>query len=220
MTSETFLAALRRFTSRRGRPIHIYSDCGTNFVGANRELQEYVKFLRTKEHNEIVSKKLVNEGIQWSFNPPGAPHMGGLWEAGVKSAKFHLRRCLGETPLTFEEYATLLCEVEACLNSRPLTPSSPDPSDLLPISPGHFLIGAPLEALPHPDLTELKINHLSRWQHVQQITQHFWNRWSQEYLRMLQRRPKWNSTHPDLKIGDLVVIQMNGSPRASGKWQE
>ncbi|CAG7725597.1 unnamed protein product, partial [Allacma fusca] len=199
MTSETFIQALHRFTARRGRPTHIYSDCGTNFIGANRELKEFLQFVKTQEHNDRVSRDLADKGIQWSFNPPGAPHMGGLWEAGVKSAKFHLRRCLGDTSLTFEEYCTLLCEVEACLNSRPLTPSSPDPTDLLPISPGHFLIGAPLEAIPEPDLCELKVSHLSRWQHVQQMSQHFWNRWSQEYLRQLQRRPKWNVEHPNLK---------------------
>ncbi|CAG7716408.1 unnamed protein product [Allacma fusca] len=207
MTSETFIAALRRFSARRGSPTHIYSDCGTNFVGANRELQEFLQFVKTHEHNEFVARKLASQGIPWSFNPPGAPHMGGLWEAGVKSAKFHLRRCIGDTPLTFEEYSTLLCEVEACLNSRPLTPASTDCTDLLPICPGHFLIGAPLEALPEADLTLLKISHLSRWQHVQQMTQNFWNRWSQEYLRQLQRRPKWNETHPDLKVGDMVAIQ-------------
>lgn len=74
--------------------------------------------------------------------------MGGLWEAAIKSAKMHLRKITGTTPLTYEELYTLLVQIEACLNSRPLCPMSNDGTDLQVLTPGHFLIGAPLTSLP------------------------------------------------------------------------
>ncbi|XP_029341390.1 uncharacterized protein LOC115033257 [Acyrthosiphon pisum] len=144
MTSAAFLAALRRFISRRGKPSTMWSDNGTNFVGAERELSECLL---------NVAKNLANEGVTWHFNPPSAPHFGGLWESGVKSAKYHLLRVLKESSLTYSELETLLCQVEACLNSRPLTPMSSDPFDTDPLTPAHFLIGGPMFFQPEPDLS-------------------------------------------------------------------
>ncbi|KAH8272644.1 hypothetical protein KR044_008484, partial [Drosophila immigrans] len=67
--------------------------------------------------------------LTWHFNPPGAPHMGGLWEAGVKSFKTLFYKATSTTSYTFEELATLLSRVESCLNSRPISPMSEDPTD-------------------------------------------------------------------------------------------
>lgn len=91
LTSKAFIAALRRFMSRRGHCKTIYSDNGTNFVGAQRELSSYV---------QGVGSLMAQEGIEWRFNPPSAPHFGGLWESAVKSAKYHLTRMMGEAKLT------------------------------------------------------------------------------------------------------------------------
>jgi len=68
-----------------------------------------------------LQASLTNDGVQWHFIPPAAPHFGGLWEAGVKSFKFHLRRVIGPRTLSKAEFTTLLCQIEACLNSRPIT---------------------------------------------------------------------------------------------------
>ena len=141
LSTEAFLAAFRRFISRRGKPSSMFSDNGTNFVGANRELRQ---FISKDEHNDIVRKALQQDQIEWHFMPQKASHFGGLWEAGVKSVKYHLRRVVGDVGLTFEEMSTVLCQIEACLNSRPLTAISTDPSDLQALTPGHFLIGEPL----------------------------------------------------------------------------
>jgi hypothetical protein len=100
--------------------------------------------------------------------------MGGIWEAGVKSIKFHLRRVVGNAKLTFEELYTLLCQVEAVLNSQPLCPLSNSPDNLEVLTPGHFLIGTSLLALPDHNLIDLASNHLSRWLHVQQMVQRLW----------------------------------------------
>jgi len=162
LTTEAFLATLRRFVSRRGRPTDIFSDCGTNYVGANKELQSLLSLVQSQGHNYQVSSLLASQEITWHFNPPGVPHFGGLWEAGVKSVKFHLNRIMSSSRLTFEEFSTVICQVEACLNSRPLTPFSNDPNDLTALTSGHFLIGQPLLAIPEPSLQSIKENKLSR----------------------------------------------------------
>lgn len=111
------------------------------------------------------------EQIEWHFNPPSAPHFGGIWEAGIKSVKTHLLRVIGEQILTYEELNTVLIQIEAILNSRPLYPMSSDPNDLSVLTPGHFLTLEPLTAIPDPDLTHLKLNRLTRWQLLQNLHQ-------------------------------------------------
>lgn len=216
LTTQAFLAAFRRFISRRGHPTVMYSDNGTNFVGANRELKELKLLLLTQNHNNNIAEELSQAGIEWVFSPERASHFGGLWEAGVKSVKYHLKRTLGNAILTFEEMSTVLCQIEACLNSRPLVPMSSDPSDLNVLTPGHFLVHAPLNALPEPSLTDIKINRLDRWQYVQLLQQHFWKRWSKDYLSRMQQRPKWFQRRRDLKIGDLVLMAEDNLPPS--KW--
>jgi len=89
-------------------------------------------------HNDAIANYLSKHSIFGHFNPPGAPHFGGLWEAGVKSVKLPLNRILSDYRLTFEELTTVFCQVEECLNSRPLTPLSSDPNDLDVLTSGHF----------------------------------------------------------------------------------
>ncbi|XP_011859057.1 PREDICTED: uncharacterized protein LOC105556573 [Vollenhovia emeryi] len=175
LSSDAFIAALRRFAGRRGCPRKIYSDNATNFVGAERELAELYQAIRTSFDEPINEYCSLNE-IQWSFIPPHAPHMGGLWEAGVKSCKYHLKRVIGETVLTFEELSTVLVQIEACLNSRPLCQLPSSPNDLQPLTPAHFLIGQSITGLPDMDLKESPVNRLDRWQLIQRLTQHFWKR--------------------------------------------
>jgi hypothetical protein len=107
---------------------------------------------------------------------------------------------------------TVLTQIEACLNSRPLTPISNDPNDLIALSPSHFLIGDLLTAPVEHDVTPLPINRLSRWQYVEQLRQHFWKRWSVDYLTQLQPRRKWNQRLPNIEVGELAVIKEDNSP--------
>lgn len=216
MTTKAFLAAYRRFTARRGHCADMFSDCGTYFVGAQRELGKLLEHLRSKEHNELISRTLTNDGTNWHLIPPGSPHIGGLWEAGVKSVKHHLKRFIGENKLTFEEFATTLAEIEACLNSRPLCAQTDDPDDNTALTPGHFLIGEPMELVPEPNLTSIPVNRLDRWKLMKQMTQHFWYRWHKEYLLTLQERPKWQQSQSNVEVGRLVVVKDERLPPA--KW--
>ncbi|XP_033225740.1 uncharacterized protein LOC117178423 [Belonocnema kinseyi] len=188
-TAEAFIAAYIRFTSRRGPRRTLSSDEGTNFVGADRELQEM--FSEASAKFASVATYLASHGTQWKFNPPAAPHFGCLWEAAVKSTKFHLRRVIGDSQLTFDEMTTLLTQIKACLNSRPLRAQSDDPTDISALTPGHFLIGGPLNAVSEPSLADVLPHRLTRWQLIQQMRDHFWKRWSAEYLKELQPRSKW-----------------------------
>jgi hypothetical protein len=214
LSSDSFLGAFKRFISRRGLCSDIYSDCGTNFVGADKELQQ---LLESARHQAKVSDFLSEQGVQWHFNPPGAPHQGGLWEAGVKSVKFHLRRVMGLSKLNFEGFITLLCEIEACVNSRPLCPISNDSSDLEVLTPGHFLIGGPLKSNLEPDLCSLKFSRLNKWQQVCCMKQHFWRRWSAEYLTSLQQRFRWQAKRENVKVGDMVLVKDETLPPL--KWK-
>lgn len=217
LSTDAFIAALKRFISRRGKCSEIFSDCGTNFIGAKRKLAEFEKLVLSERHNSNVSHFLSDIGISWHFNPPGSPHMGGLWEAGIKSTKFHLKRVVGDLKLTIEEFETLLTQIEACLNSRPLTPMSSDPDDLCALTPGHFLIGRSLASLPEPNYLDVKLNSLSRWQLIQRALQQFWKRWHREYLCRLQQRPKWLLGTKNVEINDLVLLKEDNLPPT--KWK-
>ncbi|GFT84252.1 integrase catalytic domain-containing protein [Trichonephila clavipes] len=124
LTSDAIIATLKRFMSRRGKCSKIFTDNATNFVGANSQLKVFYKTLNFPDQN--LAAYFTEEGIEWNFIPPRAPHMGGLWEAGIKSVKYHLKQALGRSRLTYEEFETVIIQVEGILNSRPLTPISND----------------------------------------------------------------------------------------------
>lgn len=208
LTTDAFIAALTRFVSRRGLCKNIFSDCGTNFVGANNALQTLLK----SAGRQPLLEYSAQQGINFHFNPPAAPHQGGLWEGAIKSAKHHLRRVIGEQVLTLSEFMTLTTQIEAILNSRPLTPLSNDPSDLTALSPGHFLVGSPLVAVPEEDLQDVPTNRLKHWQLIQSLHQRVWKRWHLEYLHTLQQRGKWNVPAVNLREGDLVLIHQPTPP--------
>ncbi|XP_029157629.1 uncharacterized protein LOC114930056 [Nylanderia fulva] len=212
-SSEGFLAAFRRFVSRRGLPTDVYSDNGTNFVGADRELR--LAFIRTCK-DRAVHDHLVTDGVQWHFISAASPHFRGLWEAGVKSFKHHLKRVIGGRTLSQLEFATLLCQIEAYLNSRPLAALTSDPDSFEALTPGYFLIGRPLLSAPGESVLEINENRLSRWQRVQAMHEHFWKAWSSDYLHTLHQRQKWQTVQPPIKVNDLVIIKNPLLPPA--KW--
>lgn len=215
LTAESFIAALRRFIARRGKITNIFSDNGTNFVAANKIIQELNEDEKMRYQNSLNNEFLSNE-IIWHFSPPGSPHHNGLAEAAVKSTKFHLKRALGEKHLTFEEMCTLLSQVEAVVNARPICAMSNDPNDIQPLTPAHFLNMVPMELAPENDLMDVKENYLSRWQLVQKIFQNFWIQWKNDYLNQLQLRNKWYTKNPEINVNDLVMVKDESLP--ASKW--
>ncbi|XP_072400759.1 uncharacterized protein [Diabrotica undecimpunctata] len=198
-----------------GKPLKVISDNGTQFVEANKELKLLGDFLLS--HSPSLTNAVSNEGINWNFIPAKSPNFGGLCEAGVKSCKKHLKRILGNCTLTFEDFYITLVQIEAILNSRPLCPLSSSPDDFESLTPSHFLIGRRLTSLPDPDVREVPMNRLSRYQHIQMLQQHFWTRWSSDYITELQQKGKWFTEKPNLEVGQLVVLKEDNLPPCQWK---
>lgn len=213
LTTACFIACFKRFVAVQGKCTDMYSDNGKNFVGANKELRDHFKKLI--KDPELLSF-LARDGTTWHFNPPLSPSFGGLWEAGVKSMKHHLKRLVGNNTFTFEEMSTLLKQIQACLNSRPLCPISNDVNDVSYLTPGHFLIGEAPITVPEVSLLDEKISTLSRWKLTQLIYQQFWKCWYSEYLSKLQQRPKWFQAKENVKVGQLVLLRKDDVPPC--KW--
>lgn len=207
LTTNAFLACFRRFMAQRGKPSLVMSDHGTNFVGSARILKEIDKFLQQRKNQEDILRFCSSLGITWKFVPEHAPHFGGLWESAVKGMKHHLRRIMGETKFTFEELSTIIAEVEACINSRPLTPISSTEDAIEVLIPGHFLIGRPIEAIPDPPIAYECNSQLKHWHLVQSLVRHFWQRWSDEYLTNIGKTYKWHYPSRDVQVGDIVALK-------------
>ncbi|XP_054713427.1 uncharacterized protein LOC129222888 [Uloborus diversus] len=214
MTTQAFIASLKRFFGRRGKCSKIITDNAKTFVGANVEIKRLQKMVRIPD--EILSNYFLTEGIQWNFIPPRSPNFGGIWEAGVKSFKFHLKRVIGSQNLTLEEFITILSEIEGVLNSRPLIPMSSEMDNFEILTPGHFLIGRPITTLSEPQLIDVKENTLSKWQRITKFSQQIWKLWKRDYLTHLQQRNKWKFSKNDVKTGTLVLIREENLP--STKW--
>ena len=205
-TTTAFIACLTRFCGRRGLPMTIHSDHGSNFMGAKHELSSLYDVLNQKETQNAIHAYLLEQRVTWDVIPVRAPHFGGLWEAAVKAAKYHLKRLVGNQKLKYDELETIIISVEACLNSRPLGAMASHPIDgVCPLTPGHFLVGRALKSYP---VTQVDTNPtpLQRWLHCQRIVQSFWKRWSQEYLQQLQKAVKWHKEEKNYQIGDIVLL--------------
>jgi len=207
LTTDAFLAALRRFITRRGKPRIIGSDNGTNFQGDTNELLQINKILQSTSQWKKLQEFLAILGCDLKFVPPHGTHLGLLWEAAMKSTMNHLRRTLGSEFATYEGLCTLLAEVRAFLNSSNLCTLSDNPFNQSYLSTEHFLIGKPLTQLPVPDITDVKFNRLSRWQIYQQQLKQFCHRWSSDYLQNPLQRQRWQRTSPNLQPGDLVLLR-------------
>ncbi|XP_059086776.1 uncharacterized protein LOC131883340 [Tigriopus californicus] len=209
-STDSFIQALKRFMARRGQVKVMRSDNGTNFVGAERELRGVFHDLK---HDEIRGE-LQTKHIEWIFNPPYAHHFGGVWEREIRTMRRVLSGLMCEQPRSFtdESLSTLLCEVEAIMNSRPLTPVSDDPSDLEALTPNHLLLLKSGPTFPPGIFERSDCYGRRRWKQIQYLADLFWNCWRREYLASLLQRQKWTKTQRNVQVGDLVlVVQENVS---------
>ena len=207
LSTQSFLAAFSRFIGRRGCPPLIY-------LAAELLKRDRLKFIKTLQNQ--MTHHFSNQNLNWKFIPPGAPHMSGLWEAGIKSLKIRLKKMIPNLKLTFEELATGLTRIESWLNSRLLSPDSDDPNGLNPLTPGHLLIGSTLSISAEPDISSENLSFINRWKCLKVIYHSFCQRWKSEYLLELQRRYNWKIQRGNVKINDLVVIKNNLPPN---EWQ-
>lgn len=204
LDTDSFINALRRFVCRRGPPEIIRSDNGSNFVGAERELSKAVKGLNQAQ----IAEHFRQKEITWVFNPPGASHMGGVWERMIRSVRKILALLMKEQTLLDETLLTLMCEVESTINSRPITVVSQDPKDLEALTPNHLLL---LRGQSAPLVNDIdrRSAYSRRWKQVQYLATLFWRRWTKEYLPALQQRNKWTNS----KSNDVVIVTDEALPR-------
>ena len=212
LDTSSFINALRRFIARRGPIALLRCDNGTNFVGAERELREAVKEM----DKDALAEKLQTENIEWSFNTPSASHHGGIWERLIRSVRSVLAGLMKDCGHVFDDEGlqTLICEVEAILNTRPITTVSSDPNDIEALTPNHLLTGKTKIVTPPPGCFQRHDLYMRRrWRRVQYAANLFWTRWRREYLLLHQPRQKWDTQHRNMSVGDIVIIMDDGEPR-------
>jgi hypothetical protein len=163
--------------------------------------------------------RLLKMNIQWVFNPPTASHMGGVWERKIRT----VRKVLTFLYINFkhilddEAFATLMCEVESIVNSRPLTTPSNDPADLHPLTPNMLLTQKIGAFLPPPGHFQKADTYCrKRWRRVQFLADQFWRRWQKEFLTLMHIRNKWaaNQSTNNINTGDIVVLDDQTQPRS------
>lgn len=204
VSTTQFLKAFKRFIGRRGIPSNVFSDNATNFIGAKREIQVSLDQALAQNGSEM-NQMLLKNRIKWSTIPARAPHFGG-WESSVKLVKYHLKKTLGNVRLCFEDFNTLITEIEAIVNSRPLWSIPTQNDEYEPLTPGHFLISKALNTLPEPGLNHIPENRLSQYQFLQRLRNQFWQLWSKEYIKTLQIRKKWQNLQPNVQPGQIVLV--------------
>ncbi|XP_060555752.1 uncharacterized protein LOC132716484 [Ruditapes philippinarum] len=212
LSTDSFIAALQRFISRRGLPEKVYSDNGTNLVSGDCELR---KSLREWNQSEIGQFMLQRE-IEWNFNPPSASHMGGIWERMIRSTRAILRSLVKEQLLTDEQLLTVVTEVEKILNDRPITRVSDDPKDPPVLTPSMILLLKSNTCIPRGIFRKEDTYAKRRWRQAQYLADIFWKRWIREYIPTLQSRQKWLRPQRDIREGDIVLVAQENIPR--GQW--
>ena len=215
LTTDEFLQAFSRMTSRRGLCHTVWSDNAKTFKAASKEIQKLYDpstqsrtVWDTLDRNRINSE-LSSKGITWKFITERSPWRGGWWERFFRAIKESLRKVLGKALLTFSELNTLLIRIEGIINWRPLTAVSDDCRDPLPVTIAHLAIGRPINQLPESkeeNLEESSKRTVERYLYLQRLLNHYWKRWQREYLHLLSVRSKWQEENPSIREGDIVLV--------------
>ncbi len=208
LDTSSCLMAMERFISGRGKPQVVWSDNGTNFVGAEKKLKALQHFARELK----LPERLASLDIAWKINPPAALHHGGSWERSVRSVFYAI---LGSQKLHHELLLTVFCLVEQTLSARPLVSVSSDPNDLEALTSNHFLIGRPSIYLPTSFADSPCFNYRKQFVKAQAFADAIWKRWLREYVPSLNSRSKWRTPAHNLKVGDLVWLFEDTSIRGN-----
>ena len=211
-TSEA-INAIRKFMSIRGRPKMLYSDNGTNFRGAEAELKRAI----SEWDHEKIDEELAPKGTEWHFIPAHGAHMGGLWERMVKAIKTVLKSSLGCRTPAEEVFEVFLKEAADIVNSRPLSHVSTDPQDPRSITPNDILRPGALVVETPGVFGESDHFCRRKWRNAQIMVDHFWSRWKKECLPGKIGRSKWHEENDQVKIGDVVLVVDDLTPR--NRWK-
>ena len=183
----------------------MYSDCGKNFTAADKVLKKEMQ-----EMEKEIELGLARKGFQWVFNPPYAPHRGGVWERIIALFKRHLKTALTGDAIRLETFMTIVVEVEGIMNRRPITSSSTEATDEEALTPLHLLAPASIQRPEDPrptakQKTEKEVLQ-SAWKRAQSRISAFWVVFRKDYLTTLALVQKWRKTKKDLEVDDLVII--------------
>ncbi|XP_053699271.1 uncharacterized protein LOC128746246 [Sabethes cyaneus] len=209
LNTDSCVMALRNFICRRGKPLVFYSDRGTNFIGANKELQTAEQSFRQEE----LMKEFEDSETSWQFLPPASPHMGGSWERLIGSVKKNLMAILLTRKPTDEVLRNLFAEVENTINARPLTHVPTDDDSAPALTPNDFLLGSSNGVKPLCTIDGSGVALRQGWRLSQAQANCFWKRWVSDYLPEITRRTKWFVDTKPIENGDIVVIVDPKLPR-------
>ena len=212
LSTESFLLAYQRFTSLRGHPLKVWSDPGTNFVGARPVLAELYAFLG-EQNKETLEEFAAKHGTEWTWkiSPADSPHRNGAAEAAVRIMKKALQSLRKGTDLSFNEFLTVLQLAANLANERPIDARTQSLEDRLKyITPNSLLLGRASQS------SDIKTFNFAtypykRLQEIQAQVNHFWKSWSQLAGPNLFVRGKWHTTERNVAVGDVVwLCDQNG----------
>ena len=216
MTLSSVIFALVKMQSQFPSLRKIFSDNGSNFKGADRELREAMASWNEQEAQD----RAAEYGLEWVFGPAYCGSYGGVWERLIQIVKNSFKACIGNKVLTVDSFDALCMGVAGVVNRRPLTRATNATDDFMVLSPAHFIYpytfvhssNAVLPPLPD------RGDHLrATWTALRSILDEFWRLWREEYLETLQKREKWTSSTPPLAIGDVVLVKEDITPRERWK---
>ena len=165
--------------------------------------------LNSRSTQQKLSYLATTKNMDWKLIPPRAPHFGGLWEAGVKAMKVLLRKMMSTRPLSYGELDTILADVQAILNSRPILPvTNTDPDNEIVLTPGHFMIGRHYLAPPPVNVDHVsKIDSLRKWKLVRRLSDELWKKWHSRHVQALAARSKWIHPRRNFRVWDIVLLK-------------
>ncbi len=209
LEAEDFLIAFENFSNRRGKPLVVVSDNGTNLVAGDRLLRQAIERL----DRDQVGRYAMNNNIEWKFGCPNEPHAGGVFESMVKTSKRAIFAVLREADLTFWEFNSTLIAAENLVNSRPLTYQTNNPDDYRVLTPNSLLFGQPCGQLAPMNVEEERYHPRQRWHHLQHVNKAVWRRWIREIMPELGPRHKWFRGQRDYRVGDGIIVMDKRMPR-------
>ena len=217
MSTPAFINALIRFQARRPGLRKLFSDCGRNFIGAMKLMEEAVK---TPPMAGDLAQSMILSPIEWTLLPPYASHRAGVWERLIRSTKRTLSALFEKEKVESDVFNTVIAHAELLVNNRPITQLSNDNINLNALSPCQILYPG-IEVVDDPMLVRLQAADAEMLQHAHNRAIHlvraFWKKWLSDYVSALKHRQKWEATRPNLKENQLVLLVDQTRPRNTWK---